>query len=359
MKIGIVGFPWVGKSTLFSLMTGQPVESAGGRRDELRIGVAKVEDPRLDALWPLYPTSRKVQATIEYLDAAPMEKGEIARSPQLATLRNADAFLHVVRAFELEELPHSLGPIDPARDIETLDLEFAVADLELVEKRLDRLEKDVFKGIKKAESQAELTLLRDCAERLGRGEALRERQFSPEEDRLVRGYNLLTLKPKVDVLNIGEAELKAGADPLPRYKLERAPGRHNIRVYACARLELEFSQLDPESAAAFRAEYGDPPALAPEVVRACYEVANLISFFTVGDDEVRAWPIPRGTKAPEAAGAVHSDMEKGFIKAEVGRCEDLVEHKDFAHLRTHGKLRLEGRDYTVQDGDVIVFRFAR
>ena len=358
MKVGIVGFPWVGKSTLFSLMTGQALE-ATGRRDELRIGIAKVEDPRLDALWPLFPTSRKVPATIEYLDAAPLEKGEIAGSPQLATLRNSDAFLHVVRAFEHPELPHSLGAIDPRRDLETLDLEFALADLELVEKRIERLEKESLKGVRRSESAPELTLLRDFAARLGRGEALRERELTAEAERLVRGFNLLTLKPKVDVLNIGEAELKSGADPLPRFGLERAPGRHNVRVYACARLELEFAQLDKDSAEAFRADYGDPPALAPQVVRCCYEAVDLISFLTVGDQEVRAWPIPRGSKAPQAAGAVHSDMEKGFIKAEVAHWQDVIAHKDFATLRSHGKLRLEGRDYVVQDGDVIVFRFNR
>lgn len=354
MKLGILGLPKVGKTTLFNTLTAShEATSKFASARKTNLGVATVPDPRLAALRDLFNPRKYQPATVQYVDIPGMQKGESSESLDLAELKNVDALVHVVRAFEDPELLHSEGSVDPTRDVETVDLELILADLDLVERRLDRLKQAAKRGLTPEEKREESLLQDRIIPQLENETPLREIELEEEDERRLRGFQLLSAKPMLVVVNVDEGDLaraEALAAEVPR-------GAAVEVVVVSAPIEEEISRLDPAEQAEFLGELGlDEPSL-DRVLRASYELLGLISFFTVGEDEVRAWTIRQHTPARKAAGAIHSDLERGFIRAEVVGWEDLLRLKTLAACRDQGLLRLEGKDYVVQDGDVVHVRF--
>ncbi len=356
MRIGLFGFPGTGKSTLFSLLTGAPPPHAGAR-EEARIGVARVPDPRLDRLSAMYRPKKTTPATVEYVDLQGVGKGEAADALPLDQLRVADALAHVVRGFRDEAVPHVEGPVDPARDVATMETELILADHTIAERRIEKLDLAVRKA-HRDEDRKELELLRKCLRALEREVPLRDLEFSEEESKRLRGFTFLSLKPLLVVVNADEADAPLLAGGAPSFGLEAAAARPATEIVCLsAKIEAEIAELEPEEARAFRADLGIREPALERMIRASYRLLGRISFFTVGDDECRAWTIRRGTHARPAAGTVHSDIERGFIRAELVAYDDLVAAGTWAACRDRGTLRLEGKDYVVRDGDVINFRF--
>ncbi len=361
MRVGIIGLPLSGKTTLFNALTGAEVEVgswSGGKR-EAHIGVVKVPDERLDFLHTHFPTAKKIPATIEYVDLAGFEKG-ISESTKtlndlLNDLKNVDALVTVIRAFENESVPHPDGSVSPLRDYNTLEAEFLLSDMAILENRIGRLENQLKKKKNEAE-QKELVLLKRCMAALEEEKPLRSLDFSPEEEKILRGYQFLTEKPQIVVVNINESDIGKEEQILQPFREAESSPKTALMVLS-AEIEMEISQLNPEDAEVFLEDLGlEAPALE-RLIRTTYGLLGLISFFTIGDDEVRAWTIRRNTKAPQAAGAVHSDMERGFIRAEVVAYDEYKAHGSLAKCKDAGVLRLEGKEYVVQDGDIISFRF--
>jgi GTP-binding protein YchF len=357
MKVGIIGLAGVGKSTLFQLLTGAPAAPPGGR-PEARVGIARVPDPRVDALARLYAPKRKTPATVEYVDVPGVAKGQGSALVDLPALRGVDALAHVVRAFESESVPHPEGSVDALRDATMLELELILADLGSVERRLERLEAGIRKA-NRAEDVAERALFQRMKAQLEAERPLRELGLSEEERRRLRSYSFLSEKPVLLVVNLGEAQVRDAAAFLESSGLTSfAAARPGLGLCpVSAPIEAEMALLAPEDAAAFREDYGLAEPGLDRVIRTSYALLGLISFLTAGEDECRAWTIRRGTRAQQAAGAVHSDIERGFIRAEVVSFEDLMAAGSIAACRERGTLRLEGKDYVVRDGDVINFRF--
>ena len=357
MKAGIVGLPLVGKSTLFQLLTGNPDPGPGGR-PEARLGVARVPDPRVTALGDLFKPKKRTWATVEYVDVPGVARGEGAALVDLPALRGVDALVLVVRAFESELVPHPEGSIDPRRDASTLELELILADLGTVERRIERLEASIQKA-KLPEDVAERELFLRLKEALEAETPLREMGLSEDERRRLRGYSLLSEKPLLLVANLDE-DRSRGADAfLDSSGLAEFAHRPQVALCAVsAPIEAEMAELAPEDARAFREDLRLAEPGLDRVIRTSYELLGLLSFLTVGEDECRAWTIRRGTRARVAAGAIHSDIERGFIRAEVAPFDDLVAAGSLASCRERGTLRLEGKEYEVQDGDVVNFRFA-
>ena len=356
MKTAIIGLSSVGKSTLFQLLVGAAAPAPSGR-PEARVGIARVPDPRVDALSALYNPKKKTYATVEYVDVPGVQKGEGAALVDLPALRGVDALLHVVRAFESETVPHPDGSIDPLRDAKMLELELILADLQAVEKRLERLEANIKKA-KKEEDVKERQLFSRMKECLEGERPLRQLEVSEEERRRLRNYAFLTEKPVLLVLNLGEEQIKDAEGTLLRSGLKELAARPGFALCpVSAPLEAEMAELPPEDAKAFREDYGlEEPGL-DRVIRTSYALLGLVSFLTAGEDECRAWTIRKGTRALTAAGTIHSDIERGFIRAEVVAYDDLMAAGSLAACRDKGTLRLEGKDYEVKDGDVINFRF--
>jgi len=345
-----------GKSTMFRLPTGvEP--SPHATPGEAQAGVARVADPRLDRLTEMYNPKKKVAASVEYLDLAGVEKGQAATALPLDQLRTADALAHVVRGFEDEALPHSEGEIDPARDVATMETEFILADHGIAEKRLEKLRLQVMKA-NKDEDKKELAVIEKCVEQLEQEIPLRNVEFDDAERLRLRGFTFLSLKPLLVAVNADESDASRLAGSGEAFGLAALADRPNVEVVAfSAKIEAEIAELSAEDASGFMADLGiEQPAL-DRMIRASYRLLGSMSFFTVGEDECRAWSIPRGTPARRAAGAIHSDIEKGFIRAETGAAADLLEAGSLAALREKAGLRLEGKEYEVQDGDVINFRF--
>jgi ribosome-binding ATPase len=354
MQLGILGFPKVGKTTLFNILTAshQSTDKFSASR-QTNVGVAQVPDPRLVQLRDLFSPKKYTPATVEYVDIPGIRKGEGAESLDLGKLRTVDALVHVVRAFDDPELPHASGSVDPARDLLELELELILADHELVERRLERLAQSAKRGLK-PEEEREKALLADIVLPALEGERpLRDVELSPDDERRLRGFQMLSAKPMLVVLNVGEGEL-AGADPTKAGWTKRA---RTEAVVVSAPIEQEIAGLAENEQREFLAELGLAEPSVARVIRASYELLGLLSFFTVGEDEVRAWTLRRGTHAREAAGAIHSDIERGFIRAEVVGWEELVKLGSLAACRNVGSLRLEGKEYEVKDGEVIHFRF--
>lgn len=357
MEVGIVGLPVSGKTTLFSTLTGQDADAAyGGGKIEVHRGIVKVPDARLDKLTDIFNPKKKVPATIEYIEVGGMEsdgsQGKGFDSQFLQVLKNTAALCVVIRAFENEFYPHPAGSIDVERDFSTVESEFLLSDLAIVENRIERLEKQL-KKVKDERDQKELELLQRCLEILEAETPLRETEFSEEEGTMLRGFQFLTAKPLVVVINISEGDIvneKAFAAKIPQ--------KSNVTVIAmCAKAEQEISQLEEDDRLMFQEELGiEEPALS-KLIRTSYDLLGLISFFTVGEDECRAWTIRNGTLAQKAAGAIHSDLERGFIRAEVIDYDDFMELGTLAKCREKGVLRLEGKTYPVKDGDIITVRF--
>ncbi len=353
MQLGILGLQKAGKTTLFNTLTAS--HEATGKflaSEATHLGVAKVPDPRLAALRDLFNPKRYVPATVEYVDIPGLQKGEGAESLDLAKLKTVDALLHVVRAFADPEIPHPDGSVDPLRDVHTIDLELILSDHTLVERRLERLEKAGKRG-KSPEEEREKKLLSEIVmPALESERPVRTLALAPDDERLIRGYQLLTAKPMLVVLNVGEGEV-ATADP-KTFGIDVAKWP---TVVVSAPIEEEISRLSAAEQQEFLGDLGLAEPSLDRVLRASFALLGRIAFFTVGEDEVRAWTIRRGTHAKEAAGTIHSDIERGFIRAEVVACKALLELKTLAHCRDKGLLRLEGKEYEVLDGDVINFRF--
>jgi GTP-binding protein YchF len=355
VKIGLIGLPRSGKTTLFNLLTGSSVATSRfeGERAELHAGMARVPDDRVDRLSALFRPKKTTYASFEVVDLAGIAKGERA-GLDAREFRAADALLHVVRAFE----DPSLGAPDPRRDIVDLEMELLLADLDVAERRLPRLELSLRKRRTDAEAAEQAVLQRLKAE-LEREVPLRAAALTPEEARIIRGFTFLSEKPILHCVNVHEKDLADGPRVAEIHGLGDLAARPQTRVgWVSAVIEAEVAQLAGEEREAFLADLGlDEPAIN-RVLRDCYELLGLVSFFTVGEDEVRAWPIRRGTRAQDAAGTVHSDIARGFIRAEVNTCDELLAAQgSFADLRAKGLLRLEGKDYLVQDGEVCHFRF--
>ncbi len=355
MELGITGLPLTGKTTLFNALTGESVETGGWSQSaDPHLAVVKVPDDRVTKLSAMYEPKKTTYATVQYADVAGLARGSGSRAQHLSALRTVDALIHVVRAFENEAVPIPDGGIDPERDIADFDLELVLADLEVIERRIDRLRREVQAGRK--EGEAELHVLQRCNEALSDEKPLRTVEFSPDERRLIRGYQFLTLKPIIIVVNIDDhrlSERDSIAESLERFR----QARDTELVVLCAEIEMEISQLDAEDQRPFLDDLGiDEPALS-RLIRVSYGLLDVISFFTVGKDEVRAWTIRRGSAAPEAAGTIHSDLERGFIRAEVVTYDDLMRTGSHAAARDAGVLRLEGKSYIVQDGDILNIRF--
>ena len=356
MKAGIIGLSSAGKSSLFQLLTGAPAAPPGGR-PEPRMGVARVPDARVERLAEMYKPKKKTLATVDYVDVPGVAKGEGSALVDLPALRGVDALVHVVRAFESDLAPHPDGSVDAMRDARMLELELILADLGAVEGRLERLEASI-KKLNKPEDVAERVLFLKMKEALEAEKPLRELALSDEERRRLKNYSFLSEKPMLLVLNVGEDQMKDADALLEKTGLAAfaaAPGRALCPVSAT--IEAEVAQLSPEDARAFREDLGLKEPGLDRVIRTSYALLGLVSFLTAGEDECRAWTIRKGTRAQLAAGTIHSDIERGFIRAEVVAFDDLVAAGSLAACRDKGTLRLEGKDYIVRDGDVINFRF--
>ncbi|MBE0429535.1 MAG: redox-regulated ATPase YchF [Thermoleophilia bacterium] len=363
MKLGIIGLPNSGKTTLFNALTGLQAETApypNPIATEPHVGVIKVPDRRIDRLSTIFQPRKKVYADVICLDITGFARG-ISTSRQKSGLFNqlwgADAILHVVRAFEDEKVSHPGEGIDPGRDAAALELELIFHDLELVETRLERIATAIKKGIGK-EFMAERAVLEKCRSQLEQEKPLRNLDINEAERAAVGSLMFASLKPELVLLNVGEEEI-AGARTAARMDALRAyyAGRDALVFALSAKIEMEISRLPAHEAGAFLEDLGITEPAMNRVIREVYELLGLISFFTVGEDEVRAWTIRNGTRAVRAAGKVHSDIERGFIKAEVIGYDDFVAAGTMARAKEKALLRLEGKDYTVQDGDIINFRF--
>jgi hypothetical protein len=356
MKTGIIGLPQVGKTSLFKILTKAKTESFGHSR-EAHIGIARVPDARLDKLAALAGTRKTVYATVEYADLAAIGEDALKETSFLTSLRNVDAIIHVLRAFEDDTIPH-VGPIDPVRDIGNVEIELIVSDLSQIEKRLERVAKDMKKQ-KTAELEREHALLLRCKAQTEAEKPLREMELTAEEKKLVRGFVFLSQKPILYVLNISESTT-LGADveaAVAKYGLTEAAARPNSGATAiCGKVEAELAEMEDEEAAEFLEGYGLTESGLVRLIRKSYELLGLASFFTIGEPETRAWTIPANCRAQEAAGAIHSDLEKYFIRAETIHWDTLLAAGSEAAARAQGTLRLEGKDYPVKDGDVLNIR---
>ncbi|MGZ5380657.1 MAG: DUF933 domain-containing protein [Thermoanaerobaculia bacterium] len=354
MEFGILGLELSGKTTIFSLLTGHATAAAPHKR-EAHVGVAHVPDPRLDRLTVMFKPKKHTPATVKFVDVPGVTKGG-AQSLNLPELRQMDGLAVVVRGFASEAVPHPEGTVDPARDLELLETEMLLSDLAVVTNRLERVAKDIAKK-KTPELELEKALLDRFRAALDRGEALRGFETTPDEEKLVRGFGLLTRKPMLVILNAGESDAADLAGAVARAKLDRWKGQPHVAFSAVsAPIEQEIAAMSPEDQAEFLKGLGLPDRALDRLLHAAYRLLGLMSFLTVGEDECRAWSIPKGTHAVKAAAAIHTDFEKHFIRAEVVPFQTLVETGSLAACRTHGTLRLEGRDYVVKDGDVINFR---
>ncbi|HXE89902.1 MAG TPA: redox-regulated ATPase YchF [Terriglobales bacterium] len=356
MKTGIIGLPQVGKTSLFKILTRAHLEAHANPR-EAHLGVAKVPDERLDRLAALYKPRKTVHASVEYVDVAAIGQEALKETAYLGTLRTVDALAHVLRAFDDPTIPH-VGPIDPARDLKNVDFDLMVSDLGQIEKRLERLEKDLKKS-KSADLEREHELLLRAKAHLEKERPLREMEMTPEDKKRVRGFMFLSEKPLLAVVNVGESadlggELEHAAEKFGLAEAARHP--HTSVTAVCGKVEAELAEMSDAEAAEFLASYGLKESGLVRLIRKTYELLGLISFFTVGEDECRAWTVARGSKAVEAAGVIHSDLAKHFIRAETVRWDDLLAAGSEAGARAAGTLRLEGKDYEVRDGDVVHVR---
>jgi hypothetical protein len=357
MKSGIIGLPQVGKTSLFKILTKAHVEERGHNPREAHLGIAKVPDDRLDRLSALYSPKKLIHATVEYSDVAAIGEEALKESAYANSLRTMDALIHVLRAFDEPSIPH-VGEIDPLRDAKNVDFDLVVNDLGQIEKRLERLEKDL-KKMKTPELEREFDLLKRAKTHLESERPLREMEMSAEDKKRIRGFMFLSQKPILYALNVNESHtLGEDLEQAPKkYQMEEYASRSNAGVTAvCGKVEAELAEMGDEEAAEFLSSYGLKESGLVRLIRKSYDLLGLISFFTVGEDECRAWTVERGSRAQVAAGAIHSDLEKHFIRAETIHWDQLLDAGSEANARSRGTLRLEGKDYIVKDGDVMHIR---
>jgi GTP-binding protein YchF len=359
--IGIIGLPGSGRTTIFNALTRGKAETGGFGGGTANLGVAKVPDERLRVLTGMFNPKKTVYAEIKYLDLGASVKSMAAEKgggQLLAQLATVDAVLSVIRAFEDPAIPHPAGGVDVARDIGEMDLELAFSDMAIIERRFDRIGSSL-KGAKADERPRllhEQELLHRIKDGLEKDTPIREQRLTEEEERLLAGYQFLSAKPVITLINTGEADLPRAREMEAEYNQKFGQPNHRV-IVMCGKLEMELSSLDEASVTEFLREYGLSQTGLERVIQTSYEMLGLISFLTVGEDEVRAWPITRGTVAQKAAGKVHSDIERGFIRAEVVSYQDLIAAGGLGEARKRGTLRLEGKAYVVQDGDVINYLF--
>jgi len=356
MKSGIIGLPQVGKTSLFKILTKVDVSAAHSR--EAHLGVAKVPDERLDKLSALYNPKKTTHATVQYVDVAAIGQEALKEAAFLNNLRQVDSLTHVVRAFEEPSIPHPKGDVNPLRDIKDVEFDMMVSDLGQIEKRLERLEKDL-KKMKSPDLVKEDEILKKCKEWLEQEKPLRELEMSPEDKKRLKGFMFLSEKPILYVLNISES-MQLGKDldeAVHKFGIKEAASRPNTGATAiCGKVEAELADMSDEDAAEFLSSYGLHESGLTRLIKKTYELLGLISFLTAGEDECRAWTITRGMRAVEAAGTIHTDLEKHFIRAETIHWDQLLEAGSEAAARQKGTLRLEGKDYIVKDGDVMHIR---
>ncbi|HET6267436.1 MAG TPA: redox-regulated ATPase YchF [Acidobacteriota bacterium] len=353
MKAGIIGFPKVGKTTLFNILTRGHAETSKfvQAKRAANIGVAEVPDARLDKLYEMFEPKKKTLATMEFVDLVGVSRGEIKDTEYLAHLRTVDCLIHVVRAFESAEMGISESDLHAHQDIADFNLELILADMDVIHTRLEKLTQ-MIKKVKNKDNEEELALLQRLQKQVEAEKPLRELEYSEQEKRKLRSFSFLSEKPLLHIINISEEKL----GERERYLSESLQSHQEI-TFVCGTLEEQIEQLNPEERDEFLKQYGFTESGRDRVIRTAFHLLDLILFFTAGPEEVRSWPLPARTNAQLAAGTIHSDMQRGFIRAEVVSYEDFLRTGSFAEAKKNGVFRLEGKDYVVKDGDIITFRF--